>query len=105
MVKKQIIWTNTASSQLRQILDFWVDHNQSDSYSLKLLDKVEKNLLGIVSYPERSPESIFPEMRVAAMNHYSIYYKITEEHIVVTAFWDNRQDPRKLFELLKRSRR
>lgn len=100
MAKRKVIWTQTASIQLRQILDFWVNHNQSNSYSQNLLNNIEKNLIGIATYPERSPESIFPETRVAAMNHYSIYYKVTEKHIVVTAFWDNRQDPVKLYKLL-----
>ena len=34
------------------------------------------------------------------MEHFSIYYKISDEHIIVTAFWDNRQDPKKLMDML-----
>lgn len=101
MAKRKIVWTNTARIQLRKILEFWIENNQSNLYSLKLLDEVEKNLNGILKHPERSPESAFPNTRVAAMNHYSIFYKISENEIIVTAFWDNRQDPKRLNETLK----
>ncbi len=35
------------------------------------------------------------------MGHFSIYYQVTTKHILISAFWDNRQDPKKLAELLK----
>ncbi|MEX2596389.1 MAG: hypothetical protein WEC59_05600 [Salibacteraceae bacterium] len=41
--------------------------------------------------------------RVAAMNHYSIFYKVTDKEIIVTAFWDNRQDPKRLIEILNKA--
>jgi len=34
------------------------------------------------------------------MDHYSIFYQVTNEKIIITAFWDNRQDPKKLYKLL-----
>jgi len=35
------------------------------------------------------------------MGHFSLFYKITDTEIIITAFWDNRQDPAKLLQLLK----
>jgi len=35
------------------------------------------------------------------MRNYSILYKVTEDQLIVTAFWDNRQDPDKLIEIIK----
>ena len=35
------------------------------------------------------------------MGHFSILYKLAEEKLIITAFWDNRQDPKKLLELIK----
>jgi hypothetical protein len=32
-----------------------------------------------------------------------LFYKVTDEAIIVMAFWDNRQDSKKLLELLKES--
>jgi len=35
------------------------------------------------------------------MGHFSIYYKITETKLIIMAFWDNRQDPKKLLESIQ----
>ena len=40
------------------------------------------------------------DTREAAMGNFSIYYKTTDTQIIITSFWDNRQDPEKLLELL-----
>ncbi len=43
----------------------------------------------------------FPDTHVAAMEHFSIFYKISDNAIIITAFWDNRQDSKELLKLLK----
>ena len=42
----------------------------------------------------------YPETRESAMGHFSIFYKVTDKLLIVTAFWDNRQDPKKLLKML-----
>ncbi len=37
MAKRKIVWTQTAASQRRNILQYWVEHNKSNVYFLKLL--------------------------------------------------------------------
>jgi hypothetical protein len=34
------------------------------------------------------------------MGHFSLYYKITPELIIVMAFWDNRQEPKTLLKVI-----
>ena len=43
----------------------------------------------------------FKDVRVASLGNFSIYYKVTDKSIIITAFWDNRQNPRKLLDILK----
>ncbi len=40
-------------------------------------------------------------IRVTSLGNYSIYYKITGEEIIVSAFWDYRQDSNKLLRSLR----
>lgn len=40
-------------------------------------------------------------MYVIVIEHFCLYYKIVKEGILVTAFWDTRQDPDKLLAILK----
>jgi hypothetical protein len=43
----------------------------------------------------------FKDVKVASLGNFSIYYKVLEREIVITAFWDNRQDPETLLSLLE----
>jgi len=43
----------------------------------------------------------FKDVRVASLGNYSIYYKVTDEEIIISAFWDNRQNPKKLLKILR----
>ena len=43
----------------------------------------------------------FKDTRVASLGNFSIFYKVTEQEILITAFWDNLQDPMKLLQTLE----
>jgi plasmid stabilization system protein ParE len=101
MVKK-IVWTTTASKQRNRILRFWVKKNKSKEYSLKLLELSNKKAELIAENPQSYRLSDYPDTRVASMGHFSIFYKWDSEAIIITAFWDNRQDHGKLLQQLKK---
>lgn len=101
MAENTIVWTRTAGRQLREVLSFWNKRTHSNRFSNKLLDKIDQRLAALASFPLEHPQSSLPEIRVAAMNHYNLFYKIHEDRIVIIAFWDNRQDPKKLLRILK----
>jgi len=104
MADKKIVWTRTAANQRNQILRYWVEHNKSNSYSVKLLELSNEKTRQISQNPKMYRLSEYRDTRVASMGHFSIYYKIDGNSIVITAFWDNRDDPRKLLRELKKAR-
>jgi plasmid stabilization system protein ParE len=104
VAKKKIVWTETAAQQRRIILEYWAQHNQSVTYSLRLLEASNEKALRIAAHPLSYRQSEFPDTRVAVLGHFSMFYKVSAEGIVITAFWDNRQDPKKLIELLMKRR-
>ncbi|MCB0488481.1 MAG: type II toxin-antitoxin system RelE/ParE family toxin [Cyclobacteriaceae bacterium] len=101
MAKKKIIWTETAARQRRSILEYWLHRNRSNAYSLKLLKLSNDKAVQIAANPLLYKAADFPNTRTASMSHFSLYYKITDDSIIITAFWDNRQDPKKLLEILR----
>jgi plasmid stabilization system protein ParE len=101
MAQRKVIWTRTADLQLVGILEYWISRNKSATYSKKLLRLVVKKTQQIAKTPEIFPLSDFPETRVAPLDHFSILYKVDVDQVVITAFWDNRQDPKKLLEILR----
>jgi len=100
MAKRNVIWTRTADIQLVGILEYWVTKNKSNSYSIKLLKLVTDRTIQIAKNPELYKRTAFKNIRVASLGNYSIYYKTTEVEIIITAFWDNRQDPKNLLKSL-----
>lgn len=100
MAKRTVVWTETAAHQRREILKYWTKRNGSTVYAEKLIKLTAKQIKTILNHPESFKSSEYPETRESALGHFSIYYKITREYLIITAFWDNRQDPKSLLDLL-----
>lgn len=101
MAKRNVIWTRTADIQFVGILEYWVKRNKTNSYSKKIIKLVSERTKQIAEKPLIYKATDFKDIRVASMGNFSIYYKITEKEIIITAFWDNRQNPIKLLEILE----
>jgi plasmid stabilization system protein ParE len=100
MAKRNVIWTRTADIQFVGILGYWVEKNKSTAYSKKLMKLVSERTKKIAENPFIHKSTDFTSVRVASLGNFSIYYKIYNEEIIITAFWDNRQDPKKLLKIL-----
>ena len=99
-LKREIRWTSTANQQYLNVLEYWNQRNKSTAFSIKLADLVTEHLKKISSHPFASKASKYPDTRVTSLGHYSIYYKVFDSQILLTAFWDNRRDPKKLLKTL-----
>ncbi len=102
MVKRTVVWTETASRQRREILRYWTKHNGSTSFAEKLIKLTAVRIQVILKLPESFKPTTYPDTRESAMGHFSIYYKLTKDKLIITAFWDNRQDPKRLLEIIKK---
>jgi plasmid stabilization system protein ParE len=100
MAKRKIVWTETAAKQRREILKYWTERNKSTIYAEKLIEITAKHLKVISKNPEAFKETEIDELRESAMGHFSLYYKIISDQIIVMAFWDNRQNPKKLLNAI-----
>lgn len=100
MAKRKIVWTETSARQRREILKYWTERNKSTSYALTLIDLIAKHLKVISKNPEAFKETELENIRESAMGHFSLYYTFTDDQIIVLAFWDNRQDPKKLIKAI-----
>jgi plasmid stabilization system protein ParE len=103
VAKRTIVWTKTADLQFVGILEYWLNRNKSNSYPKKLIRLTEQRTLKIADNPELFKTSEIENFRVSVMGKFSIYYKATISEIIVVAFWDNRQDPDKLLEILSKT--
>ena len=101
MAKRVVVWTQTAANQRREILKYWVNINGTTTYAEKLVKLTSQRVKLILSNPRLYKKADFPDTYESAMGHFSIYYKVTSNYLIITAFWDNRQNPKRLLEVLK----
>ena len=101
MAKRTVRWTRTADIQYVGVLEYWVKRNKSATYSKKLIKIVAQRTKQLAKTPFLCKEADFKVTRVASLGNFSIFYKVTDSEIIITAFWDNRQDPKKLLQILK----
>ena len=101
MAQRTVRWTRIADIQFVGILEYWVKRNKSNTYSKKLIKIVANRTKKIAGTPFIYKKADFKDTWVSLLGNFNIYYKVTEEEILITAFWDNRQDPKKLLRILK----
>ncbi|MBN4071318.1 type II toxin-antitoxin system RelE/ParE family toxin [Crocinitomix catalasitica] len=101
MAERKIVWTKTAAIQRRSILEYWTEQNGSISYSKKLIELIRNRTHDLLEFPKLGKKADFPNTRVISLGHFSIFYKVEKTEIVITSFWDNRQDPKELLQLLE----
>lgn len=100
MAKRSVVWTETAARQRREILKYWVKRNGTTIYAEKFIKLISKQIKVILTNPKLFKKADFPDTHVSALGHFSIFYKYTNDLPIITAFWDNRQDPKKLLDIL-----
>ena len=103
MVKRKVIWTKTAGLQRREVLKYWTERNGNTKYAEQLIQVTASHLKVIITSPFSFKQTEIESIHESAMGHFSIYYKITTDQIIVLAFWDNRQSPKKLLKAIIKS--
>ncbi|UQB68430.1 type II toxin-antitoxin system RelE/ParE family toxin [Epilithonimonas zeae] len=93
----QIEWTKKASKQRVDILEFWIEHNQSKTYSTKILKETLEAEKLLKENPSIGTITDLDEVRrTLILRNFSMFYSIENKIINILAFYDNRRNPDKL---------
>jgi plasmid stabilization system protein ParE len=101
MAKRSVVWTVTAAKQRRSILNYWLQVTGNKDYSRKIIETTKKHVQLILKYPKSGREMEIPGVRASVMGYFSLIYTLSTREINIIAFWDNRQNPKTLFDQLK----
>lgn len=96
MVVRKIVWTHSSKIELYQILEYFIERNQSKTYSLKLYKKINTEIVKLITQPEIGKITNMINVRALLIESYFIFYEINEKDIVILSVWDTRQNPKKL---------
>lgn len=92
MASRKIVWTKEANSERKEILEFWIDHNKSKTYSIKLNKLFIKALKQLAEHPKIGRETDFKNVRVKIVRNYLLFYEFSDVQIKVLSVWDGRRD-------------
>ncbi|MBS1635063.1 MAG: type II toxin-antitoxin system RelE/ParE family toxin [Bacteroidetes bacterium] len=90
---QQIIWTSNARQELFDILEFWNLRNGSTSYSKKLVQKIQVNLLYISENPFLGRPTSIDNVRVILVSNYLLFYEVRNDSLYVLSIFDGRRNP------------
>ena len=102
MAGLKVSWTKIALNQRNYIFEYWNKRNKSRNYARKLNSEIKSRTALLKQNPEMGIKTQFENTRAISLGHYNLLYKFNSPNIIITAFWDNRQDPEKLLNFLKR---
>ncbi|MPS72017.1 MAG: type II toxin-antitoxin system RelE/ParE family toxin [Chryseobacterium sp.] len=91
MVK--IVWSTKATSDLKEIIEFWNTNNKSTTYDKKLVLLIQNKLEQISENPLSGISTDLENVRSILFENYYLHYTFTSEKILVLRIWDVRQNP------------
>lgn len=92
----RIIWSDQASSDLFDILEYWNKRTGSKRYSVKLYNEVKSVLKLIKNFPLIGKRIETREERYFIKEHYLIIYLPNNDRISIMRIWDTRKNPEDL---------
>ncbi|MCU4175368.1 type II toxin-antitoxin system RelE/ParE family toxin [Carboxylicivirga sp. N1Y90] len=98
MVKLKVYWTQTAIKQRNHAFDYWNKRNRSKSFSRKLNIAIKERTNLLKKHPDLGKATNYEQIKAVSLGHYSILYLKQGSKIIISGFWDNRQDPCKLLK-------
>ena len=96
MAKGKIIWSHKARIKLTQILEFYNERNQSNSYAAKLYKEIQKSIKLLLRQPTLGLKTNEKSIRALIVGDYIIFYESTNKNIIIHTLWDCRQNPEDL---------
>lgn len=98
--RKEVVWTESALNEKLDILHYWIQHNKSATFSIKLNNEFD-DAIDFICQHEKCGIEIKEQVFRYLVREYQILYEITERYIVILSIWDGRQDPQKLKQRLE----
>jgi toxin YoeB len=104
MAKKEVVWSAKAQQDRIAILEYWIDHNKSKTYSENLLKLFIEASELISEHPRIGKPTDFTNVRFKIVKNYLLFYEETEQRVNILFVWDSRQNPEILVKQLEKKK-
>ena len=96
MAKRKINWTAKANFERKEILDYWIQHNKSKVYSIKLNKLFMETMKQVAESPTIGRKTEFENIRVRIIRDYLLFYKYDQKQVKVLTVWDGNREEKTL---------
>ena len=80
---EKIVWTLKAKKELVEILQYWIDRNKSNAFSLKLNSLIEAQLNLILEQPKIGRKTDIPNVYIKIIHKYLLYYEFVNDTLYI----------------------
>lgn len=90
----RVEWSNRASKEFLDTLEYWKSHNLSSEYSEKIRQAVSENVdtIKVTPYIGKKLEKTSVR-KINFLSYFSLVYSVGEGTIKIVSFWDGRRCP------------
>ncbi|MFT4202478.1 MAG: type II toxin-antitoxin system RelE/ParE family toxin [Chitinophagaceae bacterium] len=80
MAKRKINWTEKANAERKEIIEYWINRNQSKTYSIKLNNLFNEAVKKIAERPTIGRKTDFEKnVRLKIVRNYLLFYQFEEK--------------------------
>jgi plasmid stabilization system protein ParE len=90
---KRIIWSFEAIDDRKAILTYWINRNQSYTYSRKLNKLIIEVVELLALHPQIGRPTNKEGIRIKFIRDYALVYRDLETELQILCIFDTRQDP------------
>ena len=80
---EKIVWTLKAKKEVVEILQYWINKNKSNAFSLKLNSLIEAQLNLILEQPKIGRKTDIPNVCIKIIHKYLLYYEFVNDILYI----------------------
>ncbi len=96
---EKIVWTKKAKKELIEILQYWIDRNQSNTFSIKLNALIESQVNLILEQPKIGRKTDIENVYIKLIRKYLLYYEFLDGILYILTIRHGSQNPDETFKL------
>ncbi|AZI22311.1 type II toxin-antitoxin system RelE/ParE family toxin [Chryseobacterium taklimakanense] len=93
---KKIIWSRKAQVELIEILEYWINRNKSNTFSIKLNELVDEQLKLLTENPKIGRKTDIENVYIKVIHKYLLYYELVENELHVLTIRHGSKNPKTL---------
>lgn len=78
---------------LIDILEFYIKRNLSNTYSIKLNSKINKDVKALIKNPFLGKPTEYESVRCLVTANHEVIYEVIEQDILIVMIWDCHRNP------------